>query len=151
MRKIRNTGEPIDIDDRIPQILEYLRTVDGLVAVYLYGSYGTPDQTPLSDVDLALLFVRGREPSFDDQLEIIGGVTSAAGEEDISVTVLNRMSVVFQFEVLETGRLLLCRDEIALADFTAELLSRHADFAIDYRHFLREYDEALVDEYRGAG
>ena len=68
-------------------------------------------------------------------------------EEDVSITILNRAPVLFQFRVLETGRPLLCRDPIALADFTEEVISRHADFIIDYEQFVKEYDAALRERY----
>lgn len=147
MRKLRNTGETIDVDDRLADLDDALADVPGLVAVYLYGSYGTPDQTPLSDVDLAVVFRPGEEPSFDEHLEIIGRVTGHLGEDDVSVTVLNRASPVVQFDVIDTGRPLFCRDEATLADFKAAVFSHHADFMIDHREFLREYDEALVEKY----
>lgn len=55
-RKIHNTGRMIDVSDHMPALVEMLGDEPGLVAVYLYGSYGTSDQTPLSDVDEARFF-----------------------------------------------------------------------------------------------
>ena len=147
MRTIRNTGIPIDVDDGLQQLDTRLGEHPGLVAGYVYGSYGTPDQTPLSDVDLALVFEPARVPGFDEHLRMIGRITAILGEEDFSITVLNSAPPIFQFRVLETGRLLFCRDETALADFTAEALGRYADFMIDHQAFLEEYDAALVEEY----
>lgn len=147
MRKLRNTGEPIDIDAHLPALVSLLEKTPGLVAAFLYGSYGTPDQTPLSDVDFAVLFAAGREPAASDEVQLVSALMQALEEEDVSVTVLNRAPAIFQFRVLETGRQLLCKDAVALADFTAEVLSHHADYMIDYRAFLEEYDEALVREY----
>jgi predicted nucleotidyltransferase len=147
MRKIRNTGTPIDVDEGLRQLDVKLGELPGLVAGYVYGSYGTPDQTPLSDVDLALVFKPARVPAFDEHLRIIGRITEILGEEDCSVTVLNSAPPIFQFRVLDTGRLLFCRDGTALADFVAGVLSRYADFMIDHRAFLEEYDAALVAEY----
>ena len=53
MVRHRETGELIDIDDRLDAIREVLQGDTRVLAAYLFGSYGTPDQTPLSDVDLA--------------------------------------------------------------------------------------------------
>jgi predicted nucleotidyltransferase len=147
MRKLRNTGEPIEIDARLPALVSLLEETADLVAAYLYGSYGTSDQTPLSDVDLALLFMPGREPRGTEELELVGRILSALQEEDVSVTILNRAPSIFQYTVLETGRSLICKDPVALADFIAQVLSRHADYMIDYGAFLEEYDEALVRAY----
>jgi predicted nucleotidyltransferase len=150
MRRLRNDGRPIDIDDRLPDLVEKLRPVEGLVAAYLFGSYGTPYQTPLSDVDLALVFRDDAAPDRDGELRLVEDVTTALAEDDVSVVILNRADVILQFRVLETGRPLLVTDPTALADFSARVFSRHADFRIDYDRFLREYDGALVARY-GSG
>jgi hypothetical protein len=65
------------------------------------------------------------------------------------ITLLDRAPAPFQYEVLATGRLLLCTDPAALADFVETVLDRHADYVTDER-FLREYDQALVERYAHA-
>lgn len=150
MRKLRNDGRPIRIDSRLDALPDVLRQVEGLAAVYLFGSYGTPYQTPLSDVDLALVFCEGATPGFQEEMALRSTILDALGEEDVSITVLNRAPVIFQFRVLSTGRLLCGADAWALADFIARLLSRHADFRIDYDHFVREYDRAMRARYAHA-
>lgn len=147
MRHLHNDGKLINVDPYLDELVAQLREVPGLVAVYLYGSYGTPLQTPLSDVDLALVFRLGSEPAFDEELRLIGLVTEILREEDVSVTVLNRSPSPFQYRVLSTGRKLLVTDEVALADFCEWVCKRHGDFVIDYENFLREYDQALVEAY----
>ncbi|NJL26947.1 MAG: nucleotidyltransferase domain-containing protein [Thermoanaerobaculia bacterium] len=147
MRHLRNHHEPIQVDAYWGELEARLREVPGLIAVYLYGSYGTPLQTPLSDVDLALVFRLGSEPSFDAELELAGVVTETLREEDVSAVVLNRSPSPFQYRVLSTGRKLFATDETALSDFVEQVCKRHGDFVIDYERFAREYDQALVEAY----
>jgi predicted nucleotidyltransferase len=147
VRKLHNDGKPIRIDARLPALEDVFRRVDGLAAVYLFGSYGTRYQTPLSDVDLALVFREGSVPGFEEEMSLRGDILDAAKEEDVSITVLNRASVLFQFRVVSSGRVIYRADARALADFVAPLLSRHADFQIDYDRFAGEYDRALRDRY----
>lgn len=147
MRKLHNDGRPIDIDDRLPVLEEALRAVPGLAACYLFGSYGTEWQTPLSDVDLALVFRPGRPSELPSELDLIGTVTGSLREDDVSVTVLNRAPLALRFDVLAKGRPLFVFDEIALADFIEETIDRHGDFAVDRDRFLTEYDRALVEDY----
>jgi predicted nucleotidyltransferase len=134
---------PIDLGGRLDLLVERLRAEPDLLAVYLYGSYGTAAQTTLSDVDLALLFKSGSAPDFDREMRVRGDILETLGEEDVSIMLLERSDPIFQHEVLRTGRLLLCADETALADFVEQVLDRHADFVIDHQRFLVEYDEAL--------
>ncbi len=152
MRKLHNDGRPIEIDDRLPALEEALRAVPGLAGCYLFGSYGTEWQTPLSDVDLAFVFHPDRAPDFDGEIALIGTVTDALREDDVSVTNLNRAALALRFDILSKGRPLFVFDEIALADFVEETIDRHADFAVDRDRFLAEYDRALLEEYaHGAG
>jgi predicted nucleotidyltransferase len=147
MRKLHNDGRLIEIDDRLPALKEALRTIPGLAACYLHGSYGTEWQTPLSDVDLALVFRPGRRSDFPGDLDLIGTVVGALREEDVSVTVLNRAPLALRFDILAKGRPLFVFDEIALADFVEETIDRHGDFSVDRDRFLAEYDRALVEDY----
>jgi len=147
MRKLRTDGEMLDVEARLETLRERLHEVPGLIAVYLFGSYGTRFQTPLSDIDLALVFRPGAAPELDDELELRADVLDALNEDDVSIVILNRAPSLFQFEVLETGRVLLCSDETALADFVAGVLLRHSDYVIDHRRFLHDYDAALRARY----
>jgi predicted nucleotidyltransferase len=142
------TGTPINVEPYLADLRKYLEDLDGLVAAWIYGSYGTPLQTPLSDLNLAFLFQKDEAPDFNRQMEIYGKVSEILHEEDdISITVVNLFPILLQFRVLETGRRIVCRDPIALADFVEFVISRHADFIVDHQRFVAEYDQALVERY----
>ena len=146
-RKIRNTGRPIDVSAHMTALVNLLGEERGLTAAYLYGSYGTPYQTPLSDVDIGLLFKDGAEPSTHQHVQLIARICEALHEDDISVTVLNTAPLAFQHRVLAEGRPFLICDEIAHADFVERTISLYGDFAVDEKRFFEEYDRALVEEY----
>jgi predicted nucleotidyltransferase len=139
----REAAAPIDLGSRLTRLADRLRSEPDVLALYLYGSYGTPAQGPLSDVDLAILFRPSRSPDLDRELELRGEVLAILGEDDVSITLLERSDPIFQYEVLSTGRRLMCADEVELADFVEQVLDRHADFSIDHELFLAEYDAAL--------
>lgn len=147
MRRLKTDGRMIDVDDRLDDLRALLGRTPGLVGAYLFGSYGTPRQTPLSDVDLALVFRAGAEPAWEEELALRPDILETLGEEDVSIVVLNRAPSPFQYEVLSTGRRLWCGDEAALADFVQWVLKVYGDFGFDYRAFLKEYDRVLVERY----
>ncbi|HEX2162792.1 MAG TPA: nucleotidyltransferase domain-containing protein [Thermoanaerobaculia bacterium] len=147
MRKLHTDVRPIRIEHRLGVLRELLAATPGLVGAYLFGSYGTPYQTPLSDVDLALLFRPGEEPDFHREMTLRGDFLRALEEEDVGIVLLHRMPSPFQLEVLSTGRSLYCSDRRALADFVERVLRVHADFEPDHRRFLDEYDRALRERY----
>lgn len=143
----REGREPIDVEPYLPELRAYLERLDGLVAAWIYGSYGTPYQTPLSDLDLALLYRPERVPDFRRELTIYGQICEILREDDVSVTVLNRSPVIFQFRVLETGRQLVRKDPEALADFVESVLTRHADYIVAHARFVQDYDQAFAERY----
>jgi uncharacterized protein len=146
VRKLRNTGVAIDVSAHLPALLEELRQNPAIVAVYLYGSYGTPYQTPLSDVDVAVLFRPDQIPDFRGHLDLINQVTGGLYEDDVSVTILNTAPLSLQFAVVSKGKRLLVTDEVALADFLEVLFDRYGDFAVDEARFFAEYDQARREE-----
>jgi predicted nucleotidyltransferase len=143
----REGRPPIDVEAYLPDLRAYLERLDGLAAAWIYGSYGTPYQTPLSDLDLALLFRPGQVPDLWKELETAGEIQQILHEDDASVTVLNRSTVIFQFRVLETGRQLVCNDPVAVADFVERILIEHGDFIVDHEQFMRDYDQAFAERY----
>lgn len=146
-RRIRNDGRMINIDERLDEIVDVFRKSPDVVAAYIYGSYGTPDQTPLSDVDLAVLLVPGRLPEFTNDIRLIGAITDAAGNDDVSVEVLNDLPVIMQFTILSEGRLIYVGDETNHRDFLERVFTKHGDYAPRFKQFLAEYDQALLEEY----
>lgn len=146
MRRIA-TGKPIDVEPYLGDLRQYLARQEGLVAAWIFGSYGTPYQTPLSDLDLALLFHQDQVPDLWKQGGLQSDISDLLHEEDVSIMVLNRAPVILQFRVIEGGRRIACRDPIALANFIELVISRHADFGIDHSRFVAEYDQALVERY----
>jgi len=148
MRKLKTDGRMIRIDDRLDDLRALFQRTDALVAAYLFGSYGTPDQTPLSDVDLGLIFRNGRAPGLDEELALRADILDALREEDVSIVLLDRAPSPLQHRVLSTGRRIYCADATAHADFVERVLDVYCDFAIDYRAFLAEYDRSLVEAYR---
>lgn len=147
MRKIHLTGEMLNVDDRMDALLDVCRQTPDLVAAYLFGSYGTEYQTPLSDIDLAFVFRLGHEPDPDAEMDFRGQVLDALQEEDVSIVILNRLPCIFQMKVLRTGRRLYCGDEIALADFAERVMNVHSDYIVHHRRFLADYDAGLRAEY----
>jgi len=150
MRRFADDGSMLDVSDRLDELVRRFRDEPGLAALILYGSYGTALQTPLSDIDLAVVFREDAVPSTPDRLRLTGMAVGALAEADVSLAFLNRSPLPFQHEVLRTGRPLLVVDDVALADFRERVVDRYCDFVIDYQVILADYDEALREAY-GAG
>ncbi len=143
MVRLSTKLEKINIEDKLPALKEFIGSRNEILAAYLFGSYGTEFQTNLSDVDLAVLVSNSVRPDLAYQLALSSRLADILQEEDLDVVILNNASVVMQFEVLSTGRLLYERDHELVCDFLERVLKEYGDFQIDLRQFYRDYDDAL--------
>lgn len=118
-----------------------------ILALYLFGSLGTAHQTPLSDVDMAILPAEGHKWDLHRELAVSAELARIAETDDINVVNLRSVPVTLQMRILETGRALFSRDAAALADFVAGVILRHADVAPDLAATYRDWDSAIREEY----
>ncbi|MCW5941571.1 MAG: nucleotidyltransferase domain-containing protein [Fimbriimonadaceae bacterium] len=134
------SGDFQDVTDGIVAIVrEHFPTVQ---AIYLFGSFGTEDEWPTSDVDLAVLLPHGeslRMPSLAGN-SCHEALVAALGKE---VDLLNarEVSTVFQKEIVATGRLLFHTDEAA-AEFEMYSLSLYQRLNEERAAILKAFAES---------
>lgn len=145
--RLNTTGDRIHIEDRIPNIREVLDGQPGILAAYVFGSYGTPDQTPLSDVDIAILYEAGRQPDLEEELHLGRLVSEAAEEDDVNLTILNDAPLRLQHLVLATGRPIYICNPLGVADFQELVCKIYGDFAIDLGVFYAEHRIGLREVF----
>jgi uncharacterized protein len=148
MVRLSKNREKINIDSHLGKVRNYFSNRRDVAAAFLFGSYGTQYQTPLSDVDIAVLFIPGEDVNIETELKILADLADITEEDDINLVVLNKVPLTLQFEVLATGRLLEKKD-LYLEDFHEYVCKRYADFKIDLDQFNSEYDAALREVYLG--
>ncbi len=117
-------------------------------AIYLFGLYGTEDQSPESDVDIALLLphaeVKAHENLYGTELH-----SELEGLFGRSVDLINlrQVNLVFQKEVIMAGRRIFCGDAFAADEFEMltiplyqKLNEERADIVEDAMRTGRFYD-----------
>ncbi len=93
-------------------------------AIYLFGTYGTKDQTPKSDVDIALLLPHTDAKAHDN----LYGTTlhsELEGHFNLQVDLINlrMVNIVFQKEVIATDRRIFCGNANAADEYEMLTLS----------------------------
>ncbi len=87
-------------------------------AVYLFGSYGTGEQMPESDVDIALLLSNDEAKEHEN---LYGTELHSELEHLLNAKVdllnLRQVNVVFQKEIIMAERRLFCGDAFAADEF----------------------------------
>jgi predicted nucleotidyltransferase len=108
--------------------------------IYLFGSYGTENQWPTSDVDIALLLPHaqaGREKHLNLSpccLEL-----ESALRREVDLVNLRQVNTVFQKEVIAEGRLIFCADTRALDEFEMLVISYYQKLNEERREILEAF------------
>lgn len=115
----------------------------GLQGIYLFGSFGTEDEWPDSDVDIALL-LRPEEAKKERLLAMSGCSAALVRLLHKEVDLLNArlVSTVFQKEIVMNGRLIYCGDRSAVDEFEMLTLSKYQKLNEERRDIV---DAALSD------
>lgn len=113
-------------------------------AVYLFGTWGTVDEWPDSDVDIAVLFPPAQARLYPN-LMLTPCHDALAGSLGKPVDLLNIREVptVFQKEIIQYGCRLYLGDENACAEF--EMLT------LSFYQKLNEERQAILDEFNQTG
>jgi len=109
-------------------------------AIYLFGTHGTPEQWPESDVDIALLLPpeqARREPHL--MLTPCHSALEDALGKRVDLVNARGVSTVLQKEIIESGRLLDCADAAAAAEFEMLTLSHYQKLNEERRDILESF------------
>jgi predicted nucleotidyltransferase len=116
-----------------------LRHFPGTQAIFLFGTFGTPDERPDSDVDIALLLPH-------DQAKSIGPLAltpchadlEQALERDVDFINARQVDTVLQKEIIGGERRIFTGDAFAADEFEMLTLSYYQDLNIERRKILED-------------
>lgn len=116
----------------------------GVALAYLFGSQASGATSPLSDIDIAVLFGR-QVPSrdyFDHQITLIADFIGLLHRNDVDVAVLNQATPLLAQEAIG-GEVLYCIDEAVRVEFEKQALRRFVDTAPLRRQLAEAFDERM--------
>ena len=109
----------------------------GIDAIYLFGSHATGFVTPLSDVDIGVVF-SNPEKYKDHTLDaysilygIFSDIYAGSGAKGIDVVFLQFTPLSLQFNAIKEGQLLYKKSDAALFQYREEVMRRYPDL----KHF----------------
>lgn len=134
--------------DKVSSVLEELIQDSSLIACYLYGSYARGEATPLSDLDIAILWAK--EASVKERKrELLRLSEKLSGQlgHDVDVRSLNDASLELQFRVISEGKVVLCQDESRRLEFE----DRAVMHFLDFRPMIVEYNRNMHRRIQESG
>ncbi len=125
------------------EFMEYLKSKEEILAVYIFGSKGTEYEKEDSDVDLAILFADAKplfaELSLEAEIEEI-----IAGEVDL--VSLNKCNILLKYRIIKEGQKIYEQDPIYTADFIEEVLKHYFDFGLKLKKLKADFRQGLKEE-----
>jgi predicted nucleotidyltransferase len=120
-----------------------LRRYPEVQAIYLFGGYGSPDERPESDLDLALLLnpeaakAAASLAAGDLRLDL-----ESLLERETDLINLRRVNTVFQHEIIQTGRVIYQQSEFEVDSFEAQVMTLYQKLNEERSEILREILES---------
>jgi len=102
-----------------------------IAAAYIFGSYATGKKGPMSDVDIAVLLKRAHPKGRDliHEMDYLAyRIATALQVKEVDLIDLNRQGLIFQHNVLRTGKLIYEADPEFRIKYTVQVISRYCDF-----------------------
>ena len=102
------------------------------LAIYLYGSWGTPYQRADSDLDIAVLLPHDIAVGVDfmNWVTLNGEIAYVSRTDYVDLVNLQTATTGIQAEIIRTGEVVFCQDDDARVEFEALVLSMHQDLNI---------------------
>lgn len=130
---------PQDDTALLDTLVGEIRTaLPGIIAVYVFGSWGTPDERPGSDMDLAIL-----PPAPVPQIDCwqLAQALAVLAKRDIDLIDLLNASTVMRAQVVAYGRRIYCLDRPRCEHFEGWTFSSYARLNEERRGILRDIRE----------
>ncbi len=141
--------EMLQVDEKIKNLPVYFSGLPEVLIAFLFGSYGTENQTTLSDIDFAVLF--NKKLGLREEAVFLAKLSDFLGTDRVDLVNLNKAPLNLQFRAVSEGKIIYERDYITTCDFIEKVIDLYQDYAIDLNYYYKEYDQALKEAYSNGG
>ncbi len=124
----------MDINQIQNKLTEYFDQKDEIEFAYLFGSLARGEETPLSDVDIAL-FISEKEGIEDTdkypygyKAHITADIMGLLKKNDVDVVILNDAGALLRHRVVYGGEIIYNRNEKKRVEFQTRTLDEYMDY-----------------------
>jgi len=118
-----------DLLERLTAVLGPILSDSQVYLAYLYGSAARGENTPLSDLDIAVLVEAELKPLERLDLEMrLELVLELAGFSQADVREVSQAPIIVKGRIITEGKILYCRNEGLRVEFETRSRSEYLDF-----------------------
>jgi predicted nucleotidyltransferase len=121
---------PTGVHQQIPEIVRKMGEDREVVALFAFGSLARDDLKPLSDLDFGIVLNGGLDQlqRMEKHIALIGVFNDHFRTDEIDLINMNDAPDRISFQILKTGKLLVCNDRLVLIDFCERVIKQYLDF-----------------------
>ena len=134
----------------LSDLREYFSKKPDIVAVYIFGSFGTEYEYPFSDLDLGIVFTH-EKISLRDELKTEAELSLLLKREKVDLVNLNKAPLKLRYRAVAEGELIYEGNFAAHSDFIEHVHKRYLDYRYDLEVYQLEYEKALKEAYADKG
>jgi predicted nucleotidyltransferase len=127
------------------EFLEALRKIfeseENILVAYLFGSRAKDLNTPLSDIDIAILLSEIPKSLLEFYLYMVNKLSEVVGD-NLDLIILNVAPPMLKHQVIKYGKVIYTRNERERIIFESMAECEYLDFS----RALRRYDECLIKQ-----
>ncbi|MGQ4915739.1 MAG: type VII toxin-antitoxin system MntA family adenylyltransferase antitoxin [Candidatus Asgardarchaeia archaeon] len=111
-----------------------------VIFAILFGSIATDEQSPISDIDIAVYVDETKvDDLFKFQLKLLGAFNDCFKTDEIDLVILNEAPPALKYEIIKKGILVFCRNENVYDEFYLRAMKEYFDF---YPILKKNYEHA---------
>lgn len=108
--------------------------INDIIAIYLFGSFGTAACRTDSDIDIA---IQGQKPLDTVKLFYLSSKLAALAGREVDLIDLVNTNTVMQAQIVSSGRLIYCADTLKCDLFAASALSQYVHLNASRKELLQ--------------
>lgn len=114
-----------------------------IIAIIAFGSFGTSYERSDSDLDLAILTEKIASINEGVLLWNLAQEIASQVKRDVDLVNLRLVSTVFCFQILTTGVVIYCSNELALAHFDNLAMVTYQRLNEERKEILEDYEKGI--------
>jgi predicted nucleotidyltransferase len=126
---IKYSKLPANIEELLPEAVDYLRKREDIEFAYFFGGIGRGKRLPLSDIDIAI-YLRDSSEILGKKMEILGVLMNLLETDEIDLVILNGAPLTLKMKIVESKTIVVDHSPFLRHRFESLIMREYFDFSV---------------------